>query len=419
MKEQKEFKGFWCLPEKPENMIPGIAKFDPVNGVTLELIGSLHEEVNIFFHRSKSQAELIYGVDSSNNRISLVFCRVKTHQRVYKAKFSLITYVAQYLLEGIHLKEVNERIFLRGNFNTDKLNRWFLRNNIKNSYTFNSEDEISGFSISFDSEKDRFVYNLRIDDFWQLEIISKSWQQEKDFNGINIHEIYILKISSDKPSSFLDVIEKSEKLLLFFELAFTSKVKFVSFYLFDLEPDLGKLGNNSIALYYKQRLGLRDKSPYDRPIFNFDLIEGNFNDILTKWMEIDSKLEPILNYLVKSFQNDNYFDPSKFMIIANALEGFHRRFRNDGQVDLKDRLELLFEEFENVIDIRKIKLESFRIARNRHYYSHFYEKDFHYLYDIQELVDVTFDLRKLLYCCILKQIGFNDSLLKQVSVETL
>lgn len=419
MNEYKEFKGFWYLPERPETVIPGIAKFDPLKGVTLELIGSLHEEINIFFHRSKSQCELIYGVDSSNKKISLVFCRVTNHQRVYKAKFSLVIYKAQYLLEGIHLKEVNEKIFLRGNFNTDKLNKWFLRNNIKNSYTFNSEEEISGFSISFDSEKDSFVYNLGIDDFWNLEIISKSWQQEKDFNGINIHEIYIVKISSIKQSSFLDVIEKSEKLLLFFELAFTSKVKFVSFYLFDFQPDLDKLGNNSIALYYKQRLGLRDKSPYDRPIFNFDIIESDFNEILTKWMAIDSKLEPILNYLVKSFQNDNYFDPSNFMIIVNALEGFHRRFRESKKMDLRDRLDSLFLEFNSLSDINRLKIDSFKIAKNRHYYSHFYEEDFQYLYSLDDLIDVTFDLRKLLFCCVLRQIGFRDVLLNQISFEIL
>lgn len=419
MNESKDFKGFWCLPDKPDILIPGIAKFDPTNGVTLELIGSLHEDANVFFHRSKSKAEIIHGIDSSGNRISLVFCKVINHQKVYKAKFSLIIYRAQYLLQGIHLKEVNESVFVKGHFNTDKLNRWFSRNNIKNSYTFNSDDEISGFSISFDSEKDSFVFSLQIDDFWQLEIISKSWQQEKDFSGINIHEIYIVKISSTVPSSFQEVIEKSEKLLLFFELAFTSRIKFISFYLFESGSSLEKLGGNSIAIYYKQRLGLREKSPYDRPVFTLNQIESDFNEILTKWMAIDSKLEPILNYLVKSFQNDNYFDPSNFMIIVNALEGFHRRFRNNRQVELKDRLELLFEEFEGVIAIRKIKRDSYRIARNRHYYSHFYEKDFQHLYEIQELVDVTFELRKILYCCILKQIGFTDILLKKVSVETL
>ncbi|WP_075351128.1 ApeA N-terminal domain 1-containing protein [Algoriphagus marinus] len=419
MNDLKEFKGFWCLPEKPETMIPGIAKFDPESGVTLELIGSFHEELNLFFNHNLSSADLIYGVDSNHKKISLVYCDVAKHEKVYKAKFSLIKYRVRYLLEGIHLKDVHAKIFSRGNFNTDKLNKWFLRNNIRNSYTFNSENEITGFSISFDSLKNRFIYDLKIDDFWLLEIVSKSWQQEKDFNGININEIYIIKISSVEPSAFLDIVKKSERLLLFFELAFTSKVKFISFYLFDHEPDADNLGNKSIALYYKQRLGLRDKSPYDRPVFNFNHIENSLNSILCNWMAIDSKLEPILNYLVKSFQNDNYFDTSNFMIIVNALEGFHRRFRNDGHVDLKVRLDFLFDEFQNVIDIGKIKLDSFRIARNRHYYSHFYEKDFQYLYDLQGLVDVTFELRKLLYCCILKQIGFNDALLKNVSVETL
>lgn len=400
-------------------MIPGIAKFDPSEGACLELIGSLNEGISLLLNRRNSQAELIHGIDSSNNKISLVFCSVIRHEKNYKSKFSLTKYKVQYLLVGFHLNDVNEKVFSRGNFFTDKLNRWFLRNNINNSYSFNSKNEITGFSISYDSEKDRFIKLLTIDDFWSVEIQSKSWQQEKDFEGINIHEIYLIKVFGRQPSGFLEIVEKCERLNLFFELAFASKVKIESFYLFNSQMVEDKNGNDSIALYYKQRSGLRKKSTYERPIFNYNLIEDHFGNIILKWMKIDSKLEPILNFLVKSFQNDDYFDPSNFMIIVNALEGFHRRFRENKEIELKARIDLLLEEFSNIDDISRLELNSFKIARNRHYYSHFFEKDFQHLYKIEDLIGVTFDLRKLLFCCILRQIGFTDDLLNKIPLESL
>ncbi|PZX50080.1 hypothetical protein LV84_04095 [Algoriphagus ratkowskyi] len=63
-----------------------------------------------------------------------------------------------------------------------------------------------------------------------------------------------------------------------------------------------------------------------------------------------------------------------------------------------DRIDSILSEFNFLRDIKRLKIDPFKIAKYRHYYSHFYEEDFQYLYKTDDLIDVTFDLRKLLYC---------------------
>ncbi|WP_154853005.1 ApeA N-terminal domain 1-containing protein [Cyclobacterium xiamenense] len=425
MKKKKVFKGFWWLPERPKKLIPGTVNFDPQGKIVLELIGNLHEDENLLIFHSKRRAELIYGIDSSHVKISLLYCSVTNHDKSYRSNFSLTTYRIQFILYGIHLLNINEKIFYKLNFNTDKLNKWFLRSNYKNSYTFNSNNQISKFSISYDSSVDKFLFNVQIDNNFSIEILSNSWQNENEFDDISIHQIYLIKISTIKAITFFEFLEKAERLNLFFELAFASKVSFINLSIFNFQNNQEELKNESITVYYNRVSFLRENAQYDRPIFNFQMIEKKFDKILCNWMEIDSKLLPILNYLVKSFQNDYFFDPSNFMIVVNALEGFHRRFRDKKEnkdkveIPLKDRLNSLVNEFNSIRNFKRLKFNTFLISRNRHYYSHFYEKDFKYLYEMQDLINITFDLRKLLYCCVLREIGFDDELLNMINLELL
>jgi hypothetical protein len=419
MKETREFKGFWFIPDNPKKVIPGIAKFDPDNSLTLELIGNFHEDQNLLSNRGRRNLELILGIDSEGNKISLINCRVFNHVKTYKSNFSLTKYKIAFLLQGIHLSCINDHSFFQANFHTDKLNRWFARNNFNNSYTFNSNNEIAGFNLSYDKEIDGFSFKSLLPNDFKIEIISNSWQQEKDFDGIDIKEIYIIKISKETSIPFIDFIQSIERIILFFEFAFTSRVKIQSLYIYPLKVDLNKDFNKSISIYYIQSNNLRPKSPYERPIFNYNLIADQFTPILNNWMSIDKRLEPILNYLIKSFQNDHYFDPSNFMTIINAVEGFHRRFRDSKRIELKVRLNSLVSEFHAINIITRLDIDAHKIEKNRHYYSHFYEEDFEYLYDMDELFGVTVNLRILLICCILKHIGFSDKLLDEVSLETL
>ncbi|MDO9552492.1 HEPN domain-containing protein [Rhodonellum sp.] len=419
MKEKKEFAGFWFLSENPQKIVPGTVKFDPDTSLNLELIGNFFEEKISFFDHGKNYSELIHGVDSEGKKISLVKCRVFNHVKTYKSKFSLTKYKIGYLLEGIHLSSENDKTFFQANFHTDKLNGWFARTNIKNSYTFNSDNEISGFNLSYDKSKDGFSFQSIFQGDFSLEILSNSWQHEKDFDGIDIKEIYTVKIKQNSQISFVDFIESIEKLILFFEFAFTSRVKIQSLYLFPYKSHLKKETDKSIGLYYLQSRNLRPKSPYERPIFNFNLISESFDKILNNWMSIDKRLEPILNYLIKSFQNDHNFDPSNFMTIINTLEGFHRRFRESKKIELKSRLNSIIDEFKTIDIITRLDLDTFKISKNRHYYSHFYEEDYEYLYEIGDLFGITVNLRILLICCILRHIGFDDNLLNNVNLDTL
>ncbi len=41
MNEKFEYQGYWWLPSADEEKVPGILKFDPEDGASLDLLGSL------------------------------------------------------------------------------------------------------------------------------------------------------------------------------------------------------------------------------------------------------------------------------------------------------------------------------------------------------------------------------------------
>ena len=41
MEEGFEYQGHWWAPEEPDEKLPGILRFDPEEGATLSLFGSL------------------------------------------------------------------------------------------------------------------------------------------------------------------------------------------------------------------------------------------------------------------------------------------------------------------------------------------------------------------------------------------
>jgi hypothetical protein len=41
MEKSAEYQGYWWLPDEPEEEVPGTLKFDPNEGASLNLLGSL------------------------------------------------------------------------------------------------------------------------------------------------------------------------------------------------------------------------------------------------------------------------------------------------------------------------------------------------------------------------------------------
>lgn len=74
-----EWTGHWWLPEAPEDTVPGVLRYDPVDGLRLELIGGFEDRImreipsGVAVMQGRRTWPLIVGI-ADNKEITLVDC---------------------------------------------------------------------------------------------------------------------------------------------------------------------------------------------------------------------------------------------------------------------------------------------------------------------------------------------------------
>ena len=110
MTEQHVFKGYWWLPDKPEDKVAGVLTYSPGERILLELIGGFEsEEVTIagFLDKENNKVALIHGVDSNAMEISLVSC-YRSFSYNYSSGFPIMHYSTRMAIYGKHINSLGE-----------------------------------------------------------------------------------------------------------------------------------------------------------------------------------------------------------------------------------------------------------------------------------------------------------------------
>ena len=162
-------------------------------------------------------------------------------------------------------------------------------------------------------------------------------------------------------------------------------------------------------------LFMREKSiePRKTSLIKFDKLQTKIPLVFHTWHEYYDRVSPICKYLVDSLQKKKYFDVPDFLIIAQALDGYHKRFVNkkDGKNHKKyeDGIKILLEQFNDVDFVQKCHIDPIILRDSRNKYSHLYPDDEKSLaVEGDELYWLTEKCKILLTCCILNLMGFTN-----------
>ena len=187
----------------------------------------------------------------------------------------------------------------------------------------------------------------------------------------------------------------------------------------------------SIALFsqqYPNRITLKNKGEYVRctllfllrestapminnPLIKFNELKDKMPEILKAWYVNFEQISPIAYYLVRSLGTES-FDTPDFLIIAQALDGYFKRFVNKkGGKDerkYKRQIDDLLKRYEGVEAIKRCHIDSDVLTQSRHKYSHLIpddEKGFEKAVEGRDLFWLTEKCKVLLTCCILDMLG--------------
>lgn len=425
MMERIESKGYWFLPNKPEETVAGILTFVPKEKITLELIGSFENcntAVEAFLE--KKEEKVIYGITSEAKQVTLINCYPSGSVNL-SSTFPIIKYTCQYLIIGKHLQSIFEPLFYEAYVLFPILTQWCYPGALNEIFQLDNENnkKIKTVTISFDiyddKNNDQIINETQIDENTKLYLKKGiNFDGSKYFLTPKIEQYTFLEIHKQTDSSieeYLSVISLYEQ---FLSLASLEAVECSKIYLYDrnlFQEQDGEKIYHPVEFVYIQRYTVNADltSKKNDFLFDYDTIKDQYIQIIKKWFTEKEDIAPIRSHLIESIKHKNVFSSVDFLIVIQALEGFCTRFRRKNTLTIM--LQDLISEFSCIDKLKANEICIKEVVDSRHYYSHFMKKSERpHAKDGMELYILTHKIRKLLICCLLDFIGFEKPQINKI-----
>lgn len=432
------FKGKWWLPEKPEDKVSGVLTYIPGETIMLELIGNFQDSAQDAFSLmfQNERVPVIYGQASDGSDISLFDCGCYIH-RAYKADFPIAKYQARTIAIGIHIADINEKRFFKAVVKIPELSYWLFPKTIEQQY-FTENDKVTRVNVQMDklSESERTAAKTSLNSGYTLSLTRDALFNNSDsLFSAKFEQFTSLKIESKSDSSIKGFYEKAVRFERFLSLATFKDVSYSELCIYS--KDCCKTIGKETTIYEPIRIDtVFHTAPSDKKIessnflFNYDGVKDKYNDALKKWFSRDSQFDAIRGHMLESIDYKGHFSYMNFLIVIQAIEGYGWRYRKsacqttadiryakavkDGkkserkQIILNDIIKTLLSDYKDISCInQKIKIAA--VVDSRHYYSHLTEKTKKNKVDGIKLFELTQELRKLLFCCVMTYLGFTNA----------
>lgn len=346
-----------------------------------------------FHSKHYHQNEVMWGKDANGNIFTLFNVMMREHQL---SDFTKTKFVVGLILWGEHVLSIEDTCFNRCVVQFPYLRNWAFENRIT--------EKKENHSICYNTE-------LKAKVLMETKNISgacwKLWQGHKTIR--TIHDLTItqttsFEITAINALSIKDYLKQIEEFTQFLSIAL-----------------YGEQNPSDIHLFRKDKVGdsilLFKKDPSVNPgvfsLIKFDLLKDKLPSMMNIWHSNFDKVAPISSYLIESLRKKNRFNVPDFLIIAQALDGYYKRFANKKKdKDIRkyeDQISLLLEQFMDVDVIRKCKINPIVLKDSRHKYSHLYPDDEKSTaVEGEKLYWLTEKCKILLTCCILNMMGLSN-----------
>ena len=409
------YHGKWTIPQYNDLFMRTINK--EYMG-TLYYYGDRESELELYleppvYHESISNADIIYGLDAVGRRFSIFNAVLDNRQDFRKWVFRAEYFVISEEREPV--KSQNEELYALCIVEYPYLRDWafqdvFQKENITNSFSW----DISK-GVNFVSE---------IEDGIRLRLTSYEQHNNAGYK-FSVEQTTKVYFESDKPLS----IYKFATLIVEFS-------QFLSIATFCKQSPSAVWLRRASSKYSfcREQLVFPVRQTY-KPrgvVIKFNELVTKRPEILQQWHETYKQMAPITKYLAQAVtEQKDEFDAPDFLIIAQALDGYFKRFVNkkDGKntKQYEHQIKKLLEHFKGVEMLQACNLDAKVMAHSRHKYSHLIPddetKNVEKAVSGEELYYLTRKGIVLLTCCILDNLGltteeinicFEDSVIEDI-----
>ena len=380
---------FMQLPEGFENKYTGTLTYYGDADTTLEL----YHVLSNFHSKHYKYNNVMWGRDA-NGHIFTLFNVVMKDQPL--SDFTNTKFEVGLILIGEHVLYTEDTRFNRCVVQFPYLRNWAFHNNITSSN--------AGTSVYFKTpfEKEKLLETLNEEGVWW-----RLWQcqsVERNVHDLTIRQTTEFEIEALKALPIWSYFNQIEEFAQFLSIALygdqnPTQIKFIN-----------KENKHESFILIKKNASV---NPGTSSLIKYGLLKEKLTKMLNIWHSNFKNIAPISSYLIDSLQKKNRFDVPDFLIIAQALDGYHKRFINkkDGKDIRKyeEQIEILLDQFKSVKAIKACKINPVVLKDTRHKYSHLYPDDEESLaVDGDDLYWLTEKCKILLTCCILNMLGLTN-----------
>lgn len=356
-----------------------------------------HVLSNFHSHHYKYN-DVMWGRDANGNIFTL-FNVIMKEQKM--GDFTNTKFVVSMILMGEHVLSLDYKKYSRCIVKYSHLLNWtfYETQNVINTY-YHHQDNFFFLTIPFQTIN---IFEAPVDKASKW-ILNQNNSIGNDIRGYKITPSPYFEIRATEPIPLKSYIRQIKEFTQFLSIA-----------LFGIQnPESIELvvegDNDTRKLFFKKE---ESYDPGFRSVIKLKELKDKIPSMLQLWHSNFEKVAPISHYLINSLQNNNRFDVPDFLIIAQALDGFHKRFVNkkDGKNIKKyeDQIKVLLNQFNNVEVIKKCHINPEILKDSRHKYSHLFPDDEESLaVEGEDLYWLTEKCKILLTCCILDMLGLTN-----------
>lgn len=398
------YHGEWWVPAKADPSNHGLFPWVQ-EGFERHYMGTLtyngDKDSTLELYRIKSELPyinyyenpVIWGEDLNGNIFTLFSSTIIDYNL---SKFTKITYKVPYIIIGEHLLSWKDDYFSSCIVTFPYLRRWALRDNLL--YT-----KIDG--------RDAFI----LENIAQKGYLSEATVEESVEWLLQDHlqeRIYYPDITITQSTNF--VIQAKQGISVSkIKRHITEFAQFLSIALY-CEQNAIEATLVSKSTGRKSRLLFKTEPSID-PAFSklikFDKLKEKVPSMLKTWHENYNDISPICQYLIQSTRKKSVFDVPDFLIIAQALDGYFKRFEKMKNIKkYEEEIKHLHDFFKNDVEvIQKCEIDAEVFKDSRHKYTHLYpDAEETKAVSGRELLWLTKKGQVLLTCCILKMLGLTN-----------
>ena len=412
--ETRAYKGKWWIPSTPDNQVSGHLIVGTNGVVKLELIGAFEQkEKGIDLEREDA---VIFGhCFTPNNHakeISLFECHAASIWNP-SLSFTITRYTCRYALIGIHMESMDVAAFFKAQIHYNELTYWCPPNNIKCGW---SESEIS-FTVKTAEDEASKLATIHLEDGFTLNLKENcNFNHPSDF-AVYADQLTCLEVLKEG-MSVDDAVMIDRQMERFLTFATLLPVEHTKIWLYSKEKC--QVTDEGVPQFHAIELVtyLCKEKPEKIKDYNFLFKHIDVADVfpdMFKRMYSSESISLIWTMLLDSLQKKRVFTSNDFLLVAQALDGFAKRFRTGKHIE--SELTELRDEFQDIGRQNLTDEDLKEAAGSRNYYSHVLRVDLKEDKKAQDglkLYDLMARLRVLLICCVLDFLGLDHTMINQM-----